>query len=432
MRSHRGRDQLTERRRRHRARGVPRPAGAPGRQAGRPGGSSSTPCWRRSIEACDYLLAVDIDMTPLPGYRFANWEQGYGDISARARPRRRCAWCRGSTRRRWSCATWSTCTTGEPIDVSPRAILRRQVDAGRRARLHGEDRRARSSSSCSRTPTPRPPPRATATSRRTRTVIEDYHILQTTSDEYVIRADPQRHARRGRAGGVLQGRGRAGPARDQPRLRRARSRWPIATPSTRTGPRRSPTCNGRSLTFMAKYDMDEVGSSCHIHSSLWDQHGRDVADVGRRRRPHDMSEVFRHWLGGLVHASRELSLLFAPDVNSYKRFQPDSWAPTAVAWGLDNRTCGLPPRRPRPGLPGGVPHPRRRRQLLPRVRRRPSPPGCTASPTSSIPATPFVGNAYADPDIAAHPVAPSSRPSSCSSTARWPARRSATTCTTTC
>jgi glutamine synthetase len=59
------------------------------------------------------------------------------------------------------------------------------------------------------------------------------------------------------------------------------------------------------------------------------------------KQPHNMSETFRHWLGGLVHCSRELTLLFAPTVNSYKRFQPDSWAPTAIAWGVDNRTCGL-------------------------------------------------------------------------------------------
>ncbi|MCB0970473.1 MAG: glutamine synthetase, partial [Acidimicrobiales bacterium] len=98
--------------------------------------------------------------------------------------------------------------------------------------------------------------------------------------------------------------------------------------------------HGRAITFMAKYDPDEVGSSCHIHSSLWDAKGKRSL-MWDDDAPHHLSTTFRHWLGGLMHASRELALLFAPTVNSYKRFQPDSWAPTAVAWGLDNRTCGL-------------------------------------------------------------------------------------------
>ena len=98
--------------------------------------------------------------------------------------------------------------------------------------------------------------------------------------------------------------------------------------------------HGRSLTFMAKYAKDEAGSSCHIHSSLWDERGRKSL-MWDPEGLDNMSRSFRHWLGGLVHCSRELTLLFAPTVNSYKRYQPDSWAPTAIAWGLDNRTCGL-------------------------------------------------------------------------------------------
>ena len=107
----------------------------------------------------------------------------------------------------------------------------------------------------------------------------------------------------------------------------------------KNGAKEIASLNGRSLTFMAKYSMDEVGSSCHVHSSVWDlRTGESMmwdADA-----EHHLSSVFSGWLGGIVATGRELALLFAPYVNSYKRYQPDSWAPTALAWGYDNRTCG--------------------------------------------------------------------------------------------
>ena len=98
--------------------------------------------------------------------------------------------------------------------------------------------------------------------------------------------------------------------------------------------------HGRSLTFMAKYAMDECGSSCHLHSSVWDADAKGSlmwSDDG----PDHMSPAFRGWLGGLVATGRELAWMFAPTVNSYKRYQPESWAPTAMLWGRDNRTCGF-------------------------------------------------------------------------------------------
>ena len=88
---------------------------------------------------------------------------------------------------------------------------------------------------------------------------------------------------------------------------------------------------------MAKYDQRE-GNSCHIHLSLTDEDGRNVmAGDG----PDHMSPVMRHFLAGQLAALRDFSLLYAPNINSYKRFQPGSFAPTAVAWGHDNRTCAL-------------------------------------------------------------------------------------------
>jgi glutamine synthetase len=97
---------------------------------------------------------------------------------------------------------------------------------------------------------------------------------------------------------------------------------------------------GRSITFMAKYSMDEVGSSCHVHSSVWNRDGATSLMWDENARD-GLSDVFRGWLGGLLATGRELSWLFAPTVNSFKRYQPESWAPTALAWGRDNRTCGF-------------------------------------------------------------------------------------------
>ncbi len=101
---------------------------------------------------------------------------------------------------------------------------------------------------------------------------------------------------------------------------------------------------GKSATFMAKPYFADAGSSCHIHSSLWSPEGEALMAEPRRRRchdPHHMSELFRWYLGGLMATAREFSLLFAPTVNSYKRFQPGSWAPTGIGWDVDNRTLGF-------------------------------------------------------------------------------------------
>ena len=107
----------------------------------------------------------------------------------------------------------------------------------------------------------------------------------------------------------------------------------------KNGAKEIASLNGRSITFMAKYSMDEVGSSCHLHSSVWDAaSGENV--MWSDDAPHHLSDVFRGWLGGIVATGRELAWMFAPYVNSYKRYQPESWAPTALAWGHDNRTCG--------------------------------------------------------------------------------------------
>ena len=289
------------------------------------------------VHACNYLLAVDVDMTPLPGYTFANWEEGYGDVMARPdlATLRRIPWLEKTA--------LVICDlvdehTGEPVEVSPRRILQRQVEraaeAGYRFKIGAElefflfrDSYEEAAAKAYRDLTPHA------------SYIEDYHILQTTKDEYLIR-----QIRNGMDGAdvpVEFSKGEAGAGQHEINLRYADA-LEMADRHTvyKNGAKEIAALNDRSLTFMAKWSMDEVGSSCHLHSSLWSADDDRCltwdADAGD-----GFSDVYRHYLGGLLATGRELAWCAAPYVNSYKRYLPDSWAPTSVAWGYDNRTCGL-------------------------------------------------------------------------------------------
>jgi glutamine synthetase len=169
--------------------------------------------------------------------------------------------------------------------------------------------------------------------------VQDYHVLQTTRDEYLIR-----QIRNGMdAAGVPVefSKGEAGRGQHEINLRFADA-LEMADRHTiyKNGAKEIAALNGRSLTFMAKYAMEECGSSCHVHSSVWDAAGTTSLMWSDDSTDH-VSPVFRGWLGGLIAHARELTWCFAPTVNSYKRYQSGSWAPTAIAWGTDNRTCGF-------------------------------------------------------------------------------------------
>ena len=148
---------------------------------------------------------------------------------------------------------------------------------------------------------------------------------------------------------------------------------------------------------MAKYTMEEVGSSCHIHSSVWDVNSGDNL-MWSDDAPHHLSEVFSGWLGGIVSTGRELAWMFAHYVNSYKRYQPDSWAPTALAWGHDNRTCGYrmvghgPAYRVESRIPGADANPYLAFAGIIAA-------GLHGVRNSIAPPEPFVGNAYDAPEL---------------------------------
>lgn len=288
------------------------------------------------VHACNYLLAVDSEMNVLPGYRYANWEQGYGDFAMRPdlSTIRSIPWLDKTA---LVVCDLHDEESGEPVEVSPRQILRRQI-----ARAASKGYSLAFASELEFYLFKESPEEAAARSYANLTphsdVIEDYHILQTTRDEYIIR--DIRNSMDGAGVPVEFSKGEAGKGQHEINLVYSDA----LTMADRhvvykNGAKEIASRHGRAVTFMAKYSMDQVGSSCHIHSSVWNADGTEslMWDEGAAHR---LSPVFRGWMGGQIACGREMAWLFAPTVNSYKRYQPESWAPTALAWGHDNRTCG--------------------------------------------------------------------------------------------
>ncbi|MET1048629.1 MAG: glutamine synthetase family protein, partial [Acidimicrobiales bacterium] len=228
--------------------------------------------------------------------------------------------------------------TGEPVEVAPRTILRRQLEKaaalGYTIKCGTElefilfrQSYEEAADSGYRGLTPQ------------NDYILDYHILQTTKDEYLIRQI--RNGMDGAGVPVEFSKGEAEHGQHEINLYYAEA-LEMADRHTiyKNGVKEIAALNGQAITFMAKYAFDRVGSSCHIHSSVWDADG-ETSLMWDEDGTHHMSDVFRGWLGGQMAATRELAWCYAPFVNSYKRYQPDSWAPTAIGWGKDNRTLGL-------------------------------------------------------------------------------------------
>ncbi len=291
------------------------------------------------IEVCDYLLAVDIDLDPLPGYDFTGWEHGYGDLRAVVDPQsvRLLPWLPGSALVLCDLTTVS----GQPVDVSPRRMLRRQIE---RAAERGLEIQCATElefylflESY-----------AEATDKRWHGIrphadtIEDYQLLQTSRDEYLIR--PIRNQMIEAGIPIESSKGEAGPGQHEINITYA---GPLEVADRhlvfKNGVKEIVAQHGRAATFMAKWSMEHAGSSCHIHTSLRQAGtGRPLmAPEEGDEHPSGFSELGRRFVAGQIHSARQLSWCFAPTLNSYRRYVPDSWAPTAAVWGQDNRTCGF-------------------------------------------------------------------------------------------
>jgi len=287
----------------------------------------------RGTEGCSYLLAVDVDMNTVPGYAMASWELGYGDfvMAPDLSTIQLLPWHPGTA----FCVADAEWADRTPVVASPRQVLQHQSE---RLAAHG------------------------------------WHALAATELEFIVFNDTFEHAWQTGYRNLTPANlynvdySLLGTGRVEPLLRRIRNEmggagmWvesakgecnlgqhEIAFRYTglvtkadehslfKTGAKEIAAQEGCSLTFMAKYDARE-GSSCHIHISLRDDSDQPVfsGDKG-----HGFSKVFEQFIAGLLASLRELTLLVAPNVNSYKRFAPGLFAPTAVAWGRDNRSCAL-------------------------------------------------------------------------------------------
>jgi glutamine synthetase len=288
------------------------------------------------IEMCEYLLAVDVDMTPLPGYRFANWDTGYGDVVCHPdyATARRIPWLEGTAMVIADLSDGS----GAPVEVAPRQILRRQLEraAERGLRVLAatelefflfRDTYEEAAAKGWRGLVPHS------------STIEDYQLLQTAREEYIVRRI--RNEMLGADIPVEFSKGEAGRGQHEVNVTYDEA---LVTADRhlvfKNGIKEIAAQEGRAATFMAKWTMDDVGSSCHVHTSLWDAAGGEPL-MADEAHPSGLSTLGRRFLAGQLAAARELAWCAAPTVNSYRRYVPGSWAPTAAVWGEDNRTCGF-------------------------------------------------------------------------------------------
>ncbi|UXX92656.1 glutamine synthetase family protein [Streptomyces sp. AD2-2] len=284
-------------------------------------------------EGCNYLLAVDTEMNTVDGYAMSSWERGYGDFAMHPdlSTLRRVPWNDGTALLIADLA-WND---GSPVVAAPRQILRRQLE---RLAEHGftaqvgtelefivfKDTYEQAWDANYRGLTP------------ANQYNIDYSVLGTGRIEPLLRRIRNEMAVAGLT--VESAKGECNPGQHEIAFRYDDALVTCDQHAVyKTGAKEIASQEGVSLTFMAKYNERE-GNSCHIHLSLADADGGNaMAGDGEG----GMSEVMRYFLAGQLAALRDFSLLYAPNINSYKRFQPGSFAPTAVAWGYDNRTCAL-------------------------------------------------------------------------------------------
>ena len=288
-------------------------------------------------EGCNYLLAVDVEMNTVDGYAMSSWSGGYGDFAMvpDLATLRLAPW-HPATALLLADLTWFD---GTPVAASPRQILRRQLD-----RLAAGNLRAFAGTELEFIVYRDSYEEAWTRGYRDLTPVNqynvDYSLLGTARVEPLLRRIRREMARAGLRPESAKGECNFGQHEIAFRYDEALTAADHHA-IYKNGAKEIAAQEGLALTFMAKPNQRE-GNSCHIHFSLRARDtGRAVFAAPATPSGHDMSAVMRHSLAGMLATMREFTLLYAPNVNSYKRFQPGSFAPTAVRWGSDNRTCAL-------------------------------------------------------------------------------------------
>jgi glutamine synthetase len=285
-------------------------------------------------ECCSYLLAVDVDMNTVAGYAMSSWDTGYGDMvmTPDLNTLRLLPWLPGTA----LVITDLSLRDGSAVAAAPRSILRRQLD-----RLGSHGLAANVATELEFMVFDETYRQAWAGGYRGLTAASDYNI------DYAVLASSRmepllRDIRLGMGGAGLHCEAIKGECNRGQQEIGFRYDDALVTCDNHTiyknGAKEIADQHGKSLTFMAKYDERE-GNSCHIHLSLRAEDGS--AAFADSSRPHGMSSIFGSFLAGGLATMAEFALFYAPNINSYKRFADGSFAPTALAWGLDNRTCAV-------------------------------------------------------------------------------------------
>jgi glutamine synthetase len=285
---------------------------------------------------CDYLLANDIDMEPVPGYAAASWDKGYGDFVLKPdlATLRRLPWLEGTA------LVLADVQDHHHQDVphSPRAMLKRQVE-----RLAAKKMRAFCASELEfylfdET-------YASAAAKRycglntAGAYIEDYHILQTSKEEGVMRAI--RLGLQGAGIPVENSKGEWGPGQEEINVRYADAlEMADRHVILKNAIKEIAHTRDKAVTFMAKWRYDLAGSSSHIHLSLWDDKGTKPL-FHAPKAEWGMSDLMRAFVAGQLKYAGDITYFLAPYINSYKRFQVGTFAPTKAVWSRDNRTAGF-------------------------------------------------------------------------------------------
>jgi glutamine synthetase len=295
------------------------------------------------MHACDYLLAVDMDMEPVPGYQAASWDLGYGDFAIKTdiSTLRRIPWLEGTALVLGDVQDHH----GQDLPHSPRAILKRQLS---RAKELGFAVYMASELEFFIIDEPYD----VAREKRYRGLktagwyIEDYHIFQTTKEEGLMRAI--RNFMDAAAIPVEFSKGEWGPGQVELNLKYAEALEMADRHAIyKNGVKEIAYLQGKAVTFMAKWDNALAGSSCHVHVSMRDAKSGASAFTDASGKP---SPVFEHFLADQLALARDLTYFLAPSINSYKRFQAGTFAPTKAIWSRDNRTAGFRVVGSGPGL----------------------------------------------------------------------------------
>jgi len=283
---------------------------------------------QHGAEACNYLLAVDVDMDTVSGYEMSSWNRGYGDfhLMPDLSTLRRVPWQEGTA----MCLADIDWVEGGEVVASPRQILRRQL-----GRLAERGWKAYAGTELEFLVFKDSYEDAWRKGFRDldpgNLYNVDYSLLGTARVEPLIR-----RIRNGMLGAELKVENSKGECNFGQHEINFLYDEALATADGhviyKNGAKEIAAQEGMSITFIAKYDEKE-GNSCHIHISLRGDDGTPIFT--------EQPEIFDRFLAGQLAGMRELTLLYAPHVNSYKRFAPGSFAPTAIAWGNDNRTCSL-------------------------------------------------------------------------------------------